>query len=79
MSRREISGRLLPQQDILSTQRLERNEPVSNHRLTYKAISESESVIKIGGLLFLFAFAKGLDSFSDMFSNAFLVVSLHTN
>jgi hypothetical protein len=83
MSRREISGRLLPQQDILSTQRLERNEPVSNHRLTYKAISESESVIKIGGLLFLSHWdmksSKGLDSFSDMFSNAFLVVSLHTN
>ena len=57
MSRREISGRLLPQQGILSPQRLERNEPVSNHRLTYKAISVSESVIKIGGLLFLFAFA----------------------
>jgi hypothetical protein len=56
ISRREISGRLLPQQGILSPQRLERNEPCSNHRLTYKAISVSESVIKIGGLLFLFAF-----------------------
>ena len=56
ISRREIYGRLLQQQGILSPQRLERNEPCSNHRLAYKAFSVSESVIKIGGLLFLFAF-----------------------
>jgi hypothetical protein len=50
MFRREICGKPL-QQGILTLQRFEQNETASNYRLIYKAISVSESVIKIGRLL----------------------------
>jgi hypothetical protein len=50
MFRREICGKPL-QQGILTPQRFEQNETGSNYRLIYKAISVSESVIKIGRLL----------------------------
>ena len=50
MFRREICGKPL-QQGILTLQKFEQNETGSTYRLIYKAISVSESVIKIGRLL----------------------------
>ena len=50
--RREISGRLLPQQGIiLPPQRLEQNEQDSRYRLTYIAINVRVVIMKIFRLL----------------------------
>ena len=50
MFRSEICDKPL-QQGILTPQRFEQNETGSNYGLIYKAISVSDSVIKIGRLL----------------------------
>ena len=52
MFRREISGRLLPQQGIiLPPQRFERNEQDNRYRLTYIAIKVRVVIMKIVRLL----------------------------
>ncbi len=52
MFRREISGRLLPQQGIiLPPQRFERNEQDNHYRLTYIAIKVRVVIMKIVHLL----------------------------